>query len=133
MASDTDAARRSLRVLIVEDEAPVCDVIGEFLQGEGFETICALSDTDAYALLDAEWRSFAGMVVDVNLGFGTTGFDVGRYARRLNPELPIVYVTGAGGSVDRHGVPGAAMITKPLDADRLVAVLREKLSGAPPS
>ena len=115
------------RVLIVEDEAPVCDVIGEFLHGEGFETICALSDQAAYALLDAEWRSIDGLVVDVNLGAGATGFDVGRYARRLNPEVPVIYVTGAGGSAERFAVAGSALLTKPLEPDRLVAALREKL------
>ena len=136
MESANDDRNPRLRVLIVEDDAPVCDVIGQFLHGEGFETICALSDRAAYELLDAEWRSIDGLVVDVDLGRGTTGFDVGRYARRLNPRLPVVYVTGAGGAADRHAVSGSAVLTKPLEPDRLIATLREKLadpvsSGAP--
>ena len=129
MASGTAADR--LRVLIVDDEAPVCDVIGEFLHGEGFETICALGDHAACALLDAEWASIDGLVVDVNRGAGASGFDVGRYARRLNPEVPVVYVTCAGGSAERFAVPGSAMLTKPLEPDRLVATLREKLVRQP--
>jgi DNA-binding response OmpR family regulator len=128
MQADSDDQSARLRVLIVEDDAPVCDVIGQFLHGEGFETICALSDRDAYALLDAEWRSIDGLVVDVDLGRGTTGFDVGRYARRLNPRLPVVYVTGAGGAADRHAVSGSAVLTKPLEPEHLVATLREKLA-----
>jgi predicted esterase len=32
------------------------------------------------------------MIVDVTLGTGTTGFDVARFARQLDPHLAVIYV-----------------------------------------
>ena len=116
------------RVLIVEDEAPVCVLVSDLLRDEGYEPQCALSDKEAYAILQQDWRGLAALVVDINLGLGTTGFDVARRARRYRSDLPVVYITGASGrSVEQHGVAGGVLVTKPFDRDLLVGALREKL------
>lgn len=117
-----------MRVLVVEDEAPVCEVLTELLGGEGYDPVCALGDKAAYQQLDAEAPGLAALVVDINLGRGTTGFDVARYARRLNPKLPVIYITGASSnSMEVHGVEGGVLVAKPFDGERLLSTLKEKL------
>ena len=120
----TETTGAPARVLVVEDEAEVCDLIQEQLGEEGYEVICASNDDVAYRTLQREARSFAAVIVDINLGKGTTGFDVARQARRLNPTLPVVYVTGGDPvSVETHGVDGAALVLKPFDREDLLGAL----------
>ena len=118
------------RVLIIEDDPAVSEVLVDILQEEGYAPACVLSDELAYGLLDAEWASFAALIADINLGVDTTGYDVARYARGLNPRLPIFYLTGASPeSVDRFGVADGVLIAKPFTREALIGALR---AGAPP-
>lgn len=82
------------RVLLVEDEALVAELVEGALRDEGLEVAVAHSGTEAVARLEAEARSFAVVVTDINLGEQIDGFAVARQARALNPALKIVYVTG---------------------------------------
>lgn len=117
------AARRVYlvrRVLVVEDDRAVCDLIGDMLGAETFEVEWAGSDRAAYERL-AGSKNIDVLIVDVNLGAGTTGFDVARYARQDNPGLPVVYVSGdaSQGSFRAFGVPGSLFVEKPFTAEQL--------------
>jgi two-component system, cell cycle response regulator CpdR len=120
----TEQTGASARVLVVEDEPEVCDLIHQQLADVGFEVVCAANDDVAYRTLQEEARSFKALIVDINLGKGTTGFDVARHARRLNPEVPVIYVTGGDPTtVEHHAVEGAALVLKPFDRDDLLGAL----------
>lgn len=65
------------------------------------------------------------MVTDINLGAGaSTGWAVGQHARELNPEMPIVYVTGdSAHEWPSPGVPHSVVLPKPFaPADLVVAM-----------
>lgn len=114
------------RVLVVEDDLRVLGVISDALTECGFECVCAVNDAVAYRELDAGDGPYAALVADINLGAGTTGFDVARRARTKQPALPVVYVTAAEqASIDRFGVGGAELVQKPFAPGELVgAVMR---------
>lgn len=118
------ATRPSKRraVLIVEDERPVCDLLSEMAEDAGFEAHCVQSDEEAYAALRERGADFVCMIVDVNLGKGATGYDVARYARRIVPGLPVIYVSGqtTESSHKANGVPGSLFVPKPFTADELM-------------
>ena len=121
----SQASGSAARVLVVEDEPEVCDLIKQQLADEGFDVVCACNDDMAYDRLSREARTFKALIVDINLGKGTTGFDVARHARRLNPSVPVVYVTGGDPeSVETHGVDGAALVLKPFDRQDLLGALQ---------
>ena len=52
-----------------------------------------------------------------------------RRARRLNPALKVIYITGQAAQIDRFGVQGAEVVPKPFSprelADRALALLSE--------
>jgi CheY-like chemotaxis protein len=104
-----------LNVLLVEDEADVRELIVEAFVAEGVEVQAAETDRRAYEILEAAAGSFTVLVADINLGPGTTGFDVARRARQLNPDLKVVYITGHAAHLDRFGVDGAVMFPKPFN------------------
>jgi CheY-like chemotaxis protein len=117
------------RVLIVEDEPHVRELISDLLQEEGFEAVCAQSDRGAYEALEHQ-REFTCMIVDVNLGSGTTGYDVARFARRTDPGLAVIYVSGqtSRASFEANGVPGSLFLEKPFTMQGVLDHLR-KLVG----
>jgi len=119
------------RVLIVEDEPAIGKLIAETLGHMGLEPVCISSDLEAYAILPT-LPAFQALVVDVNLGTGTTGFDVARFARQAVPDIPVVYVTGAvtEDSFRAFGVPGSTYIAKPFAAHALAAAIRSQLAVA---
>jgi DNA-binding response OmpR family regulator len=113
-------------VLVVEDEPHICELIADILDAEDFEPVCVHTDVEAFERLQSG-GPFAGMIVDVNLGKGVTGYDVARYARGLTPSMPILFASGesAHGSFDTHGVPGALFVAKPFTVDGMIAKVRE--------
>ena len=129
MRDETETGRMGPTVLVVEDETEVCVLIHDQLDGEGYRVVCANNDAAAYRELAA--GSFDALIVDINLGRGTTGYDVARQARRLDPKVAVVYVTGGPPeSVALHGVRGAALVEKPFDREDLLNALEETGAAA---
>jgi DNA-binding response OmpR family regulator len=113
------------RVLVVEDEPHICELLSDILEFEGLEPHCVQSDVRAFEALRGA-RSFACMIVDVNLGSGTTGYDVARYARSISSALPIVFVSGqtSQASFLANGVPGSLFLPKPFTPAELMERIR---------
>lgn len=114
------------RVLVVDRDRVTCRSLGEALAAAGYETACAGDDREAYALIPT-LPTFRVLIVDVDLGEGTTGFDVARFGRRVIPQLRVIYMSGEppGRALDAFGVPGGEFIQKPLAADDLMKRITE--------
>ena len=128
--TEAPPATQPRRVLVVDDEADVCDLLHQILEEAGYQPVCAQGDTAAYEALDREGRSLAAVVVDINLGQGTTGYDVARHARRVIPGVPVIYITGGyARSIETHGVPGGVLVAKPFDRELMLDTLSERLGA----
>ena len=119
-------------VLVVEDESEVLEVVQDALERRGLTVRTAETDEDAYAILEAEARSFKLLIADINLGVGTTGFDVARRARQLHPDLQVVYITGHAAHLDRFGVPDAVMFPKPFYPEELAEQVVDIIENGQP-
>jgi CheY-like chemotaxis protein len=119
----------SLVVLIVDDEVLVADIVEAGLREAGFEVVIALSGEEAVAVLEDQAATIRGLVTDVNLGNGMTGFDLGHRARELLPELPVLYMTGDNAHEwSSQGVPNSVLIPKPFVAAQIVNALSSLLN-----
>jgi two-component system, OmpR family, response regulator len=120
------------RVLVVDDEPNIVDVISMALRYEGFEVASAA--TGAEALTAVRDQRPHVMLLDVMLP-DMEGFDV---AKRLGAErarVPIIFLTARDATEDRvRGltVGGDDYVTKPFSLEELVARVRALLrrSGA---
>jgi DNA-binding response OmpR family regulator len=83
-----------VRLLLVEDEPLIAMLAEAALVEHGAAVTWAHTDQEAYRFLDQDFGGFHALITDINLGEGTTGFDIARYARRLAPKLPIIYMSG---------------------------------------
>jgi DNA-binding NtrC family response regulator len=125
------------RVLVVEDDCAIADVICDIVKSDGLECVCVSTDRDAYIAIPTQ-PPIRALVVDINLGTGTTGYDVARFARQVIPAIPVIYVTGQGSplSFGAFGVPDSAFVQKPFNADDILQPLRDRLGcevGVPSS
>ena len=118
------------RVLVVEDERAVCALIIDILSDAGFEPHCVQTDRDAYEIIPS-LPAIEALILDVNLGAGTTGFDVARFARQVMPGLPVIYVSGEASptSFQTFGVPDSDFLEKPFTPDELLEKLQARIAA----
>ena len=63
-----------------------------------------------------------------------TGWEVAKQARQIEPEFPIVYMTGAAADDwASHGVPHSILLVKPFAPARLVTAVSQLLNVGNPS
>jgi CheY-like chemotaxis protein len=120
------------RVLVVDDDPAICELIQDMLKEVRLSTVCVTSDNAAYRIIPT-LPTIQALVVDVNLGPGTTGFDVARFARQVIPDLPVVYVTGDASreSFQAFRVPNSGFVQKPFDADHLISTIMTSVAARP--
>jgi DNA-binding response OmpR family regulator len=112
------------QLLLVEDEALVRETLAEALRDAGFEVVCASNGEDAMKALKEGAAGFSAVITDIRLGAGPDGWDVGRRARELAADLPVVYMSGdSTQDWSSRGVPNSVVAAKPfVPAQILTAV-----------
>jgi two-component system OmpR family response regulator len=120
----TALTREPLRVLVVDDEPSIVDVVSTGLRHHGYAV--ASAETGAEALGRArDWRPHA-IVLDVMLP-DMEGFDVARRLAAQRSEVPILFLSARDNTADKvRGleIGGEDYVTKPFSIEELVARLR---------
>jgi signal transduction histidine kinase/CheY-like chemotaxis protein len=78
------------RLLVVDDEDFVRDLLRDILEGEHCEVVLAKDGTEALALFCE--REFDGVFTDVGMP-GMSGWELAREIRQLNKGIPIAIIT----------------------------------------
>ena len=121
MATDVHRSR----VLLVEDEFLLADMLAEALAEHGFEVKAVANAKDALRHLTCGSPCDI-LLTDINLPGGIDGTKLARLARELRPNLPVVYASGSYNTLDElEAVAGAIFIAKPYDPDKLCEMLSE--------
>jgi two-component system, OmpR family, response regulator len=113
-----------LRVLIVEDEPSLADVLTRMLTFEGWSAKSALTGVSAVALA-TEFRPHA-VVLDIGLP-DIDGFEVLRRLRDVDPSVCVLFLTARDAVEDRvAGIRAGAddYVTKPFSTEEVAARLR---------
>ena len=123
------ALEDSLLILVVEDDQAVQSLVEEALSDGGFEPAIASSGEEAVTLLKEGKSKYRALMTDINLGRGTMdGWEVAKHAREIDPEFPIVYMTGdSAGEWASKGVPNSIVLTKPFAPAQLVTAVSQLL------
>src|SRR3954467_12260727 len=124
MATATETATQDIRVLVVDDEPNIVDVISMALRYQGFAVESARNGQDAIAAV-ADFRPHL-MLLDIMLP-DMEGFDVARRLGGERAELPIIFLTARDATEDKvRGLTsgGDDYVTKPFSLEELVARIR---------
>ena len=93
--TETDIAERQVRVLVVDDEASIRNLLEAVLASQGYEVTVACDGDEARLFL--EHVTFEVVVADYLMPGRLNGIDVLRFAKRTNPACQVVIITGNHG------------------------------------
>ena len=103
------------KILIVDDEPRICQLIKELCKQEGYQTDTTLSGIEALQMMKK--HNYQMLLTDLKMP-GIDGFELIRKAKKEHPEIRIIMVTGYA-TIEtavqslRHGVDD--YITKPFN------------------
>ncbi len=117
-----------VKILIVEDEKPINDLIEMNLTEAGYECVCAYDGITACDILERE--VFDLVLLDIMLP-GADGYEVLEYIKPM--EIPVIFLTAKGTTEDK--VKGLKLgaddyLTKPFEIVELLARVESILRRA---
>lgn len=125
------------RILVVDDEPYITDLLGAALRFEGFEVDTASSGAEAMSMAMAPGPSHDLMLLDVMLP-DLSGTEVCKRLRQAGCPTPVLFLTARDGTEDKVAglrAGGDDYVSKPFSLDELVAriqaVLRRTSPGSP--
>jgi GAF domain-containing protein/CheY-like chemotaxis protein len=123
-------AVRSLRCLVVDDEPPVREVLGDILESAGHSVVTLGDGAEAIALFAAE--PFDLVVTDLAMP-RVSGWQVARAVKQTAPHVPVFLVTGFGVELSpeerrTHGVD--IVLVKPLQIQEILDAVAEVARAA---
>jgi signal transduction histidine kinase/CheY-like chemotaxis protein len=117
---------RSCRLLFVEDDALVAEVVASALRGAGFEIVRSRTADEALALL-REGERFDAVFSDIVMPGTLSGIELAEILRREQPQLPVVLASGYSERAPlQHSV---TVLSKPYSIEALVRTLVDALEG----
>lgn len=119
-----------VRVLVVEDEALLHDLLVDPLEEGGFRATVVLRGDEAISELEREGSSWSALVTDIRLGRDQpTGWEIARRARELNPQIAVVYITGdSAPDFGANGTPNSLILTKPFAPAQILTAVTQLLN-----
>jgi DNA-binding response OmpR family regulator len=118
-----------MRILVVDDEAPIRELLSTYLKKYGYEVVTAENATEARRMADEEAINL--VILDVVLP-DADGMEVLSSIRQSHPNLPIVMLTGIGfdeellQEAQQRGASG--YVSKTLPLDQLLMEIRRNLN-----
>jgi two-component system OmpR family response regulator len=120
----------TVRVLVVDDEAYITDLVATALRYEGFDVTSAASGRDALALVESFRPDL--IVLDIMLP-DFDGFEVQRRLTDRGRPAPVLFLTARDSTEDKvRGltIGGDDYVTKPFSLEELIARIRAILRRA---
>ncbi len=121
-----------MRIVVVDDESPILESCVESLEAAGYLT-------EGYCRGEAALEAVADeppdlLLVNWRLSGLLDGIEVVRRARRLQPDLRIIMITGDASSVAGRALGAGVLqvLQKPLSSEVLVAAVRAIVGDSPP-
>jgi len=116
-----------MRLLIVEDNEELAELLAKGLQTAGYESDTLSSIEEARSVLETTF--YAALILDLGLPDGD-GLELLRELRHRNNPIPVLVLTARGGLHDRvHGLRSGAddYLVKPFALEELIARLEAQL------
>ncbi len=111
------------RVIVIDNDEHVCRAAGQALMLAGYTTDCCNRAEDATEKISSKWPNV--VVCDVKMP-GMDGFDLLHHVVEIDPDLPVILVTGHGDvsmAVEAMRLGAYDFIEKPLSSSRLIDVV----------
>jgi signal transduction histidine kinase len=127
VVASVPAGGRSVRILLVDDDDLVRDMLQTALSSAGHDVSASADGAHALAALARE--RFDLVITDLSLP-GMSGFDIARGVKRAGPEIPVVLLSGWAIQQDSQEVRAAGVdfvLGKPCTIDALLRTVRSAI------
>jgi CheY-like chemotaxis protein len=133
-AAETDSARLEtsvendkLRVLVVDDEAAVREVLREALEAEGCEVYVADSGETALRIYDAGAGKIDVVFTDIGMP-EMSGWELASEIRKRSETIPLAIVSGWADAIScdaRQAIKADWVVSKPFDIATIAGIANE--------
>src|SRR5690554_5025233 len=109
-----------MKILIVEDDKDICEILAFNLSNEGFTVNCAYSAEEGLSMLRP---NHSLILLDVMMG-GMSGYKMAEKLRKENNTTPIIFLTAKDTENDMltgFSVGGDDYISKPFSIKEVIA------------
>lgn len=120
------------KILVVDDDKEICDILTEILAEEGYQTFSALSGH--LALDTVEKKKPELVLLDIKMP-KMDGIEVLKRIKKIDKEVVVVMITGYGDldtAKETMRLGAYDYATKPFDLDSIKVVIRDALSERKP-
>ncbi|HRD17633.1 MAG TPA: response regulator [Candidatus Marinimicrobia bacterium] len=118
------------KILIVDDEAVIREIYGDFLEQNGFEVATALNVETALESIKAKKPDL--ILLDIVMPF-RNGFDLYDQVIVDYPGIKFVFMTGYDDDIkitERLSKSGKKWFTKPIKLEEMLEIIRNELSAS---
>jgi signal transduction histidine kinase/ActR/RegA family two-component response regulator len=118
---------RSARILVIEDEDPVRDILSRMLRTKGHQVVTAPDGEEGIERFKKE--KFDLVFTDLGME-KISGWEVGKAIKGMNPKVPIALITGWGMELDREKMNENGIdliISKPFNLDQVIHLVSEAM------
>ncbi len=118
---------RQVKILIVDDDPNILEVLAMRLESQGFEPVKSASGDAALAMM--EENDFDLVLTDLRMA-GMDGIDLTEQVRRRNAEIPVILLTAHGSipsAVEAMQKGAFSYLTKPFDDQELLIHIERAL------
>jgi len=118
-----------LKVLVIEDQSPILEMLKEFVELIGYDCLCASDFESAKAVIQDKTDKIGVVICDVYLG-NQNGPDLMKKLFTWIPEAVVVFTSGfsTGNFIkDSHDFP-SLFLQKPFTFESLKSILEKAFS-----
>ncbi|MCD6228409.1 MAG: response regulator [Candidatus Omnitrophica bacterium] len=118
------------KILVIDDEYQILDILERFLVKMGFQVITALGGEEGIKAIDSQDVDL--IILDMKMP-KVTGIDVLKELRKKEKKMPVLILSGSLGIVrevellKELGYTQEDIVTKPIDLFNLLERVRSKL------
>lgn len=127
LESAVSASDDKVRVLVVDDETHVREVLIEALEAEGCEVVSAQSGEIALALYDQYEGKFDAVFTDIGMP-EMSGWELVTEIRERSKTMPIAIISGWADAISvhtRNAVRADWVVAKPFDINKISSIAQE--------
>ncbi|HEY6118652.1 MAG TPA: ATP-binding protein [Pyrinomonadaceae bacterium] len=124
---DSPTSADTVRVMVVDDEPAVRDVLREALEAEGCEVLVADSGEKALSIYDMRKGNLDVIFTDIGMP-EMSGWELAREIRKRSETIPLAIVSGwadAIGRDERQAIKADWVVSKPFDIAAIAEIARE--------
>lgn len=119
------------KVLLVDDEEELCELMSESLGDEGYECFSAFSGKQGYEVFLKESPDI--VITDLNMP-GGNGLELAQKIKKDSPNIPVgLFLSGIGeiSPEEVYEIGICRILSKPIRSDALAQVIEQMLSFLP--